>query len=185
MTSRVQRAVLAGLVLLGLSACGDEDPEPRASAHARGACALLTADQAKAALDVDEVSSTDESNDLGGGPSDVLSCRWTGSGEGPALLLVAREAASPEKAAGQVSPFTATCDGASALDVEGVTGYACPGASESSGPETRAAWDTVVVTVSFAASRAEPRGDEAVRRLNEVVGALHTSLTARSFDSSS
>ena len=173
------------VAVLSLSACGGEDPEPQASADADGACALLTADQAKAALGVDEVTSTDETKALGGGPSTVLSCRWKGTGEGPALLLVARQASSPEKAAGQVSPSTATCDDASALDVEGVTGYACPGSSESSGPETRAAWDSVVVTVSFTESRTGPKDSEAVGRLSDVVGALHTSLTARSFDSAS
>ncbi|MET0820716.1 MAG: hypothetical protein ABWY58_07110 [Aeromicrobium sp.] len=137
-------------VVLGstLSACGDDDQTGGADA-----CALVSDAKAAEAIGVDPATSSDESKDLGGAASNVLSCRYAPDEEGPALVFTASRAPSADKARTDIDTTRRACPDAEPLEISGVDGFVCSTGDLAGGPQAYATWDGFVVDAGLTVSR--------------------------------
>jgi len=180
--SRRATVVLAIATLTGgLTACGSDD-KPDATDFK--ACALVDATTASAALGAASVTSDDESKDMNGPESNILSCRYTPKGEGPALVFFASQASSSSKATNDVESTQQSCADAQPLAVDGVTGFVCSTGDLGGGPQVYATWDTYVVHAALTQSRTGPDAQKATVGLTSVIEQIHDNLTATAFTGS-
>lgn len=172
--------VLASLSpLLALSACGGETGHARAQFSA---CSLVDEATAAKATGAKTVTMADESKDLNGPPSNLLSCRYTADSKGPALVFLATQVTNPDKARSDATATPSACEDATPLALTDVLGYSCPTRQATNGPQVSATWDGYFVQAWLTTSRKGPTGQEAVGGLTRVVEKLHDTLKTSSFE---
>ena len=173
-------AVLAIAVLTaGLAGCGSDEKPDTVDFKA---CGLVDDATASTAVGAQSVTSSDESKDMNGPASNILSCRYTPKGDGPSLVFLATQASSEAKAASDIEATQKTCATAEPLDVDDTTGFVCSTGDLSGGPQAYATWDGYVVKAALTESSGGPSASAATAGLTGVVEKLHQTLTATSFD---
>ena len=169
-------AVAAIALSTTIASCGSDDE----SAGGPG-CSLVDDATASKALGAESVDSADESKDLGGAASNILSCRYTSDGEGPALVVTASQASSAAKAESDLTSTQATCADAQPLDLSDVEGFVCSTGDLGGGPQANATWDGFVVHAAFTTTRSTDQSDPG-SSLASVIKDAHERLTRESFD---
>lgn len=170
-------AGIATIVLAGsVASCGSDD-EPRGA----DACSLVEDSTASSAIGAESVESADESKDLGGDAANILTCRYTSDGEGPALVVTASQASSAAKAESDLATTQASCPDAQPLTAEGVAGFVCSTGDLGGGPQADATWDGFVVHAALTTTRSTEQPDTD-SSLASVIEDVHERLTRETFD---
>ncbi|MCW2838536.1 MAG: hypothetical protein JWR55_19 [Aeromicrobium sp.] len=168
---------IAALVLAGtIASCGSDD-QPSGSQ----ACALVKDTTASTALGAASVESSDESKDLGGAATNILTCRYTPDAEGPALVVTASQASSAARAESNVRTTQSSCPDAESLDIAGVAGFVCSTGDLGGGPQADATWDGFVVHAALTTTRSTDQPD-AGPALASVIEDVHERLAGDAFE---
>lgn len=176
---RAGPALAIAVLTAGLAGCGsDEKPDPVDFK----ACGLVDDATASTAVGAQSVTSSDESKDLNGPASNILSCRYTPDGEGPSLVFLVTQASSEAKATSDIEATQKTCATARPLDVDGATGFVCSTGDLGGGPQAYATWNGYVVKTALTESSSDPSASAATAGLTSVVEQLHETLTRSSFE---
>ena len=176
---RVGAVLVLATLTVGVTACGSDDKPDTVEFKA---CGLVDDATASTAVGAQSVASSDESKDMNGPASNILSCRYTPKGDGPSLVFLVTQASSEAKATSDIEATQKTCATAQPLDVDEATGFVCSTGDLGGGPQAYATWDGYVVKTALTESNGGPSASAATTGLAGVVEKLHQTLTATSFD---